>query len=248
VTILCYHSVQPDWVSPLSITPEAFRAQAEWLAQQGRVLPLSEAVARLDRSGRIPAGATAMTFDDGFAALHEYALPVLTRHRLAATVFLVAETLTPQGRTVDWVDTPPPYPLRTLTVDQVREMQDDGVEFASHSYSHLDLTTLAYADCVADLRRSRELLEDLLHQRVPFLAYPRGRHDAHVRLAAERAGYSHAFTLPQTRERPGPFAVPRVGIFPGNDVRVMRLKLRRSYLPVRTSPVFPLLRRTLRRG
>jgi peptidoglycan/xylan/chitin deacetylase (PgdA/CDA1 family) len=248
MTILCYHSVQPDWPSPLSISPDAFTAQAEWLAQQGRVLPLSEAVTRLDRSARIPGGATAMTFDDGFAALHEHAFPTLTRLRLAATVFLVAETLTEKGRPVDWVDTPPPYPLRTLTVDQVREMQDAGVEFASHSYSHLDLTTLGFAECVADLQRSRELLEDLLSRRVPYLAYPRGRHDAHVRLAAERAGYTHAFTLPQAREHPGPFAVPRVGIFPGNDVRAMQMKLRRSYLTVRTGPAFPLLRRALRRG
>ena len=48
-------------------------------------------------------------------------------------MFLVAQTLTAAGQQVDWIDTPPPYERQTLTVDQVLEMQHDGVAFESHS-------------------------------------------------------------------------------------------------------------------
>ena len=53
-----------------------------------------------------------------------------------------------------------------------------------------------------DLKESRELLGDVLGRRVDLLAYPRGKHDEHVRAAAEKAGFSHAFGLPEEAERP----------------------------------------------
>jgi peptidoglycan/xylan/chitin deacetylase (PgdA/CDA1 family) len=247
MTILCYHAVEAGWTSPLAVTPAAFEAQAQWLARNRTVLPLDEAVQRLDASARLPTGHTSVTFDDGFASVYDNAFGVLKRYAIPATVFLVAETLAPQGRAVDWVDTPPPRPMRTLSLEQVLEMREAGVSFASHSWRHHDLTKLSFTDCVADLRQSRELLEDLLATKVPYLAYPRGLHDATVRMAAGKAGYSHAFSLPQWREPVGRLAVPRVGIFPGNGVRAMRLKLARPYVPIRMSPAFPLVKRLVRR-
>jgi peptidoglycan/xylan/chitin deacetylase (PgdA/CDA1 family) len=161
-------------------------------------------------------------------------------------VFVVADTLTPEGRTVDWVDDPPSAGLRTLSRDQILEMREAGVRFGSHSDRHRDLPTLSDEECLRDLRASRELLEDLLGEPVPLLAYPRGLHDARVRLAAERAGYAHAFTLPETRETYGPYAIPRVGIYPGNGPRGLRAKTSRWYLAVRTNGAYPALRRVLR--
>jgi peptidoglycan/xylan/chitin deacetylase (PgdA/CDA1 family) len=248
VTILCYHAVEDDWPAPMSVQRAAFESQARWLAQHRRVLPLAEAVSRLGPSGRLARGECSLTFDDGFVSVFDYAFATLARYRLPATVFLVAETLTPAGRAVDWVDSPPSFPLRTMTLEQVLAMQDAGVQFGSHSYSHLDLTTLSYQDCVSDLTRSRTLLEDLLGRPVPFLAYPRGRHDEHVRRAAERAGFAYAFTLPESGERVGPLAVPRVGIHRGNSLSTLRLKSSRAYLPLRTSRLFPLAARVVKQG
>jgi peptidoglycan/xylan/chitin deacetylase (PgdA/CDA1 family) len=205
------------------------------------VVPLQEGVGRLDRAGRLPRGTAALTFDDGFSSLYDHAVPVLARYRLPATVFLVAQTLTPSGQRVDWVDTPPRDELSTLSLEQVREMQEMGVSFESHSYSHADLTRLTFDECVRDLRESRELLETLLGGPVRLLAYPRGRHNEAVRSAARRAGYSHAFSLPETREPVGPYSVPRVGLFHGNGVRALRVKTARPYLAVRTAPAYGLV-------
>ena len=235
MTILCYHSVESGWNSPLAVQPDDFAWQTGWLRQARRVLPLATALDRLDRSGRLPRGEAALTFDDGFAALYDQVLPVLRREQLPATVFLVAQTLTPQGQPVDWVDTPGEKPLETLTLDQVLEMQDAGVDFQSHSWAHLDLTQLSEAECVQDLVESRELLSDLLGRPVSLMAYPRGRHTGHVRRAAARAGYSHAFALPESAEEPEDHAVPRVGIFQGNGHLTMRIKSARPYLRLRTS-------------
>lgn len=235
MTILCYHAVQPGWTAPMSLEPEAFAEHGEWLARRRAVLPLHDVLPRLDRAGRVPERGVVLTFDDGFSSVYEHAFPVLARHRLPATVFLVGKTFAEAESEVDWVDRPPRDRLDTLDPEQIREMQRAGIGFESHSYAHADLTTLSYADCVRDLRTSREVLESLLGHPVRLLAYPRGRHNADVRAAAARAGYTHAFALPEGREEPGPYAVPRVGIYHDNTVRQLRLKAARNYLRLRTS-------------
>jgi peptidoglycan/xylan/chitin deacetylase (PgdA/CDA1 family) len=248
MTILCYHSVDPAWQSPLAVRPDEFEAHCAWLARHRAVVPLADAATRLDRSGRLPSGLAALTFDDGFTGVLDHALPVLRRHRLPATVFLVAQTLTDEGVAAHWVSTPPPWPLTTLSREQVLEMHDAGIDFQSHSWAHLDLVDLGYDACVADLRRSKELLEDLLGGPVPHLAYPRGLHDEDVRRAAEAAGYTHAYALPERGEQPGPYSVPRVGIHRGNTVRTLAIKSARAYLPVRHGPVGKAARRAARIG
>lgn len=64
-----------------------FERQLEWLRACFTVLPLPEAVNRL-RDGSLPAGAAAITFDDGYADNYLCALPVLQRLGLHATFFI----------------------------------------------------------------------------------------------------------------------------------------------------------------
>src|SRR5262249_52740497 len=161
----------PDWRSPLSLTPEAFASQCAWLERR-RVVGLDQAVAAMDASGRLSRGTIALTFDDGLSGVYDHAFPILRSHKLPATVFLVAQPLSGEGRAVDWVDTPPPHPLTPLSLGQVQEMRESGVCFGSHSYAHHDLRALGEDECLRDLRQSRELLESLLGERVRFLAYP----------------------------------------------------------------------------
>ncbi len=243
MSIFCYHAVDPLWSSPLAVAPAAFEAQCRWLARHRVVLDLADAVHRTNGRGSLPRGRAALTFDDGFASVHRYALPVLARYRLPATVFVVADTLSPGGHRVDWVDDPPPFPLTTLSLDELLELHGAGLRIGSHSQTHRDLTLLGEEECEQDLRASRELLEDLLATPVRFLAYPRGRHNERVRRAARRAGYTHAFTLPEFREEPGAYAIPRVGIYRSNRIGLVRVKAARPYLQLRTSPLMAALRR-----
>jgi len=247
MTILCYHSVHPSWESPLAVEPKAFAEQAAWLCRHRRVLPVEQALCRLDKTGRLRRREAAVTFDDGFSGVYEHAFPVLRRAGIPATVFLVAQTLTPAGQRVDWVDTPGAEPLGTLTLDQVMEMQDAGIDFQSHSWAHRALTRLTAHECVEDLRESRELLSDLLGRRVTHLAYPRGRHNHQVREAAAAAGYTHAFSLPERTETVDRYAIPRVGIYRGNGPVTVRVKASRPYGRLRAAgPVTSMVPRVKR--
>src|SRR6266851_3410507 len=203
------------------------------------------------RDGPGPRGMVVLTFDDGFATLHEHAFPILAAAHLPATIFLVADTLTPEGRTVDWVepsDNPPEAPLPTLALDQILEMQEAGISFGSHSYAHHDLTQLGEQECERDLRQSRELLESLLGRPVPFLAFPFGRHDERVRRAARRAGYAHAFSLPDVPEPADPYALPRMGVLPNIGLGMLAIKTSWWYPRLRVTRPYAAARDLLRRG
>lgn len=239
MSVLCYHSVDDSWTNTLVVSPDDFERQCAWLSDHRRVVDLPDAIAKLDARGRLPRGLSCITFDDGYEALYHHAWPALRKHGLTATVFVVAATLTDKGRAVDWIDEPPPAPPPTLNIEQILEMQEAGVRFESHSYSHHDLTTLDATGCTKDLRASRALLEDKLGKEVRYLAYPKGRHNAVVRRCAEEAGYEGAVTLPEVYEEPGRFSIPRVGIYPGNGLGALRLKTSPSYLGLRMSKAWP---------
>jgi peptidoglycan/xylan/chitin deacetylase (PgdA/CDA1 family) len=242
MSILCYHTVDDEFRSRLSLTPAQFDEHCRWLAADRDVVPLDTAVSLLDARGRLPRGTVALTFDDGLEGVYRHVYPTLIRHGLPATVFMVTGTLTGDHPHVDWIDGTPPGVLRTVSADQMQEMARDGIDFGSHSSRHLDLPSLEGAACEEDLRRSRVVMEELLGTPVGTLAYPRGRHSAEVRRAARRAGFQHAFSLPEGREPVTDLALPRAGVYAHNHLPTVRIKAARNYLPVRMGPAYPLVR------
>jgi peptidoglycan/xylan/chitin deacetylase (PgdA/CDA1 family) len=222
--------------------PGTFDRQMAWLASHRRVVSLRAATRMMDAHGRLPRGIAAVTFDDGFASVYEHAMPTLLREGLAATIFLVAETLDGEGAPIDWIKDPK-APRRALSRAKVLELRDAGFEIGSHSYAHHDLTTLLDEEIVADLRRSREVLEGLVEGPVTLLAYPGGSNNERVRKAAGIAGFQNSFAMADT-ERPGlPHAIPRVGLYRGQGTATLKAKTSPWFWRMRASPVHPLIER-----
>lgn len=93
--ILCYHNVVPAADADagdagLHLPVGRFEQQMRWLCDHYRIVPLPELVDRL-AEGRSPRSTAAVTFDDGYAGVFRYALPVLHALGVPATVFVVAE-------------------------------------------------------------------------------------------------------------------------------------------------------------
>ena len=246
--VLCYHSVDRDWRSQLSIPTETFADHVSWIIDNVQILTLGDAISRMDRSGTLPRGSTALTFDDGYTGVYEHAFPMLRRLGMTATLFAVSGALDGGVRPVEWLDERDRggRDVAVMGPEAVRELAEAGWTIGSHSHTHRDLTQLSEHECELDLRHSREALEELLGRPVRWVAYPRGRHAQHVRRAAKRAGFTFGFSLPESHERVDPMALPRVGIYRGDGVAALRAKLSRWYLPLRTSPAYPLLRRAVR--
>ena len=243
MSVLCYHSVACGWNDPVSVEAVDFEDQCRILRLRRQVVPLAAVRDRLASGHGLPRGTTVLTFDDGFADYAQHAVPTMARFGLPAVMYVVAGAVTGEGVPVNWItglDPAQAPPL--LTADEVRELHDRGWEIGSHSMAHRDLPTLTERECLIDLRESRELLADLIGAPVTTLAYPFGRHAAHVRRAAERAGYELAFALPEAPEVGGRFAVPRTGIYRGNSPLTFRVKISPLYPAVRTSATYDRLR------
>jgi peptidoglycan/xylan/chitin deacetylase (PgdA/CDA1 family) len=89
LSVLIYHRVLSglDPMQPTVPDEVSFRWQMQLLKDHFDVLPLSEAIRRL-QDGALPKRAASITFDDGYADNVSVALPVLQRLGLPATFFI----------------------------------------------------------------------------------------------------------------------------------------------------------------
>ncbi|MCQ8103096.1 polysaccharide deacetylase family protein [Methylomonas sp. SURF-2] len=89
--IMIYHRVldEPDFMRPGEVDKEKFTWQMELLAKHFNVLPLPEALERM-QSDTLPSRAVCITFDDGYADNYTNALPILQQFNLKATFFIAS--------------------------------------------------------------------------------------------------------------------------------------------------------------
>lgn len=205
--VLTYHSID-DSGSPISVSPEAFAGQVQWLAS-GRVpvLPLRDLLNDTVTDG------VAITFDDGFANFATDAWPLLRAHGLPATVFVVTQRV---GKTNAWrgVSAPgiPTLPLMNWeTLDRVRA---EGVEFGGHTRNHRLLVGLGAADTVDEVAGCAHDLNNRYGEMPATFAYPFGAAPDSARAIAKKL-YACACTTEYRLLAPGekPEAVPRVDMF-----------------------------------
>lgn len=175
-SILMYHSLD-DTGSVISLSPDLFRAQMEWLASnQVRVVPLAEI--------RNTPGAVALTFDDGFRNFYEHALPVLARHRFPATVFVVSGHC---GTWNEWRQTVSGIPrLELMSWSELKAAAALGVTLGAHTATHPHLSELGETALEQELTACRAAIEDHTGQPVDTFAYPYGDVNQRVRRAVGR--------------------------------------------------------------
>ena len=101
--VLSYHHVgpqQPGTLLSLTVSPERFERQVRWLARHGYQGINPADWLRWRREGKgLPDKPVLFTFDDGYADLVDYALPVLRRYGFGAVVYVVTRQL---GGTNAW--------------------------------------------------------------------------------------------------------------------------------------------------
>jgi peptidoglycan/xylan/chitin deacetylase (PgdA/CDA1 family) len=108
LTVLCYHRVLPQeqrdkyFDSELVVTPEVFDAHCETLAKHFDVITLESGLADWRAGVLSDRPRAAITFDDGYRDNENYAAPILARHGLNATFYIVAGLVGTDGQS--WYD------------------------------------------------------------------------------------------------------------------------------------------------
>jgi peptidoglycan/xylan/chitin deacetylase (PgdA/CDA1 family) len=185
--ILMYHRVverEPERdPNQLCVSVERLDRQLAWMAAHGyAAVPLDLA---LRPSARGEGRRFAITFDDGYRDNLELALPVLERHSVPATLFLVSGAI---GGRSTWDGEPQPL----LSASEVLEMRSAGVLVGSHGATHRRLAGLDESELEDEVAGSRAALEDLVQAPVRFFCYPHHSLDERVLRAVREAGYAGA--------------------------------------------------------
>lgn len=187
--ILLYHHVTPLHRVPsrpdpadgwgFVHSPTAFRRHLGELARRGHVFePLDELVRRIQAGNREGWRRATLTFDDGWRDQYDHAFPVLQGLGVPATFFVTTEHL--RSRSVD---------PRRMDASLLRELAAAGMTLAAHSRTHPDLTRLGPKALDAEVRGSKDDLEDAIGMPVTLFAYPGGAFNPNVVAAVQRAGF-----------------------------------------------------------
>ncbi|KOV59313.1 polysaccharide deacetylase [Streptomyces sp. MMG1121] len=225
-----YHSVGDRSEDPyrITVTPARLERQLRWLRRRGlRGVSVAELLAARARGeGRYLVG---LTFDDGYADFTVNALPVLTRWRCTATLFVLPGRL---GGDNAWDPLGPRRPL--LSADGIRRAAAAGIEIGSHGLTHVDLTRADDARLRDETAESRALLEELTGSPVAGFCYPYGTVDRRAVEAVRAAGYGYACAIDPGGLN-GPHVLPRVHI--GQNDHAVRLFLKYRLHRLRRRPV-----------
>lgn len=171
IPILMYHSVSEDLQTvahpyfQTTTTPNTFRRHMAFLQENGyTVLPLKDAVGRLQHSQHFNGKLAVLTFDDGFKDFYTEAFPVLHDYGYPSTVFLATAFVDDQrlrfrGRSC-------------LSWEEIRQLHCHGVAFGAHTVNHPELVALGPDELRAELELSRRMIESELGEDVESFAYP----------------------------------------------------------------------------
>lgn len=166
VPILAWHSVGVT-ADDYTVPEAAFARQLEWIEQQG-----FHSTTLADLHGvRRP---IVLTFDDGKEDALRLVLPLLKKHGMRASFFVITGMVGQPGY---------------LTWDGVRALDRAGMEIGSHTVDHQRLSDLPDDRVRFELVESRRELEKQLGHPVEALAYPYNSVRSRVVRAAREAGY-----------------------------------------------------------
>ena len=235
IPVLMYHHVSSSG-GPLSISPENFESQIEWLARNGYVTLTTDEFARFLHGSPMPRKSVLLTFDDGYLDNYVHAHPILLHYGLNAVMFLVTgrvhdgpfraieaqrleaprshqacERLVHDGR-ADEV---------TVRWSEVELMRAAGTfEFHSHTHSHLRWDQLCAnpahkrQNIRLDIEKSKAILTTRLGSGSRHLCWPEGYFDADYIDAAQSRGLRIPLHDPESApqragQRPLPHPSPR---------------------------------------
>lgn len=148
-----------------------------------------------------------ITFDDGLAGNHRFALPILLHYGMRAVFFVSTDLI---GR--------PGY----MKMEELQRLVDAGMEVQSHGTSHTALRNATPERLELELTGSKIFLEDHLGVKVDALSWPHGSYSKYGLDVARFAGYHVVCTSDARRNGIGcldkPFAVyGRVAVTSGID-------------------------------
>lgn len=170
IPILMYHAIHvmdPSETASanLIVAPDVFESHIKALVDQGYYFLTPEEAYKALTENSLPSQKVVwITFDDGNADFYTQAYPILKKYGVKATNHIITGFVQ-EGRTSN------------LTIEQMKEMKENGISFQSHTVNHPDLSTSDHQTQNTELQDSKTFLDQALNQDTIAIAYPAGRYN-----------------------------------------------------------------------
>lgn len=186
ISVLMYHYVYtasdtPDEVNGNYLLDTDLDKQLEWLQTEGYYFPSYEELsAYIAGKHSLPKKSVVVTFDDGETGFLKYGIPLLEKHQVPATSFVIASD--------------------SDAADKVKNYASEYVSFQSHSYAmHQAGSNVGRGGRIHAMTQA-EILDDLqkaaaIVQNNEAMAYPFGDNNETAHAAIREAGILCAFTI-----------------------------------------------------
>ena len=165
IPVLLYHSVvdKPNW--PGAISKKNFEQQISWLAQNYTCVTLADVLQWTQFKVSLPSNSVALSFDDGYRDNLTMVAPILKKHKITATLFTVTQP-----------DTATYMHGKTLTIQELKKLQENGWDIQSHTTTHPELPSLSKKEIQHQLFESKKWIQQKLKKDAFMLAYPKGKY------------------------------------------------------------------------
>lgn len=181
VPVLMYHCISENKNDAMHVSRDLFENQMRYLKDSGyATLSMDELYDFIKNDKPVPERSVVITFDDGYEDNYTNAYPILKKNNFKATIFVISD-LCKQGGLY-------------LNADQMKELEQNGIQIGSHTQKHDKLDKLSYNEQMDTLVASKEWIEKNLHKECKYIAYPFGKHNKDTLRAVKEAGYDMAFT------------------------------------------------------
>lgn len=133
-----------------------------------------------------------LTFDDGYEDNFSNGLPVLEKHGVPATIFVVTGDIGRQA--VVWDDAGEKLPADMISWEMLADLQQRGWEIGSHGSEHVSFEDRAPDRQDRLVQNSIAEIEEKLGTVPISFAYPYGKYNEHTKEALRRSGIRIAVT------------------------------------------------------
>lgn len=186
VPILTYHRVHlfatelTKSIPDETVEPSRFADEMAALDQAGyHAVTQAQLFHALFDGARLPAKPVMITVDDGYIDDLQTILPILRRHRMVATFYIITRRFHEPG---------------FVNATQVRRLDAAGMDVGAHTRTHVPLNAVPQAEMISQIEGSKRDLQRALGHFVYFFAYPYGAFSPAVVAEVRRAGFVLAVT------------------------------------------------------
>lgn len=175
IRFIHYHHVFDDEV-------KGFEKQLRYLKEKGKFLKMDEACDRLNNSNeKIEGTYFCLSFDDGLKSVFKNAYPVLRNLGIPAIVYLATDFIGVSSSTLAGKEKlktfypKDPKIVEFLNWKECVEMQSGGIQFGSHTCSHLHLIDASVEEIEKELKESKRIIEENTGRNCIHFAAPWGK-------------------------------------------------------------------------